>query len=69
MLTFLFKACLLFIFKISQKMFPKLVKKKKQLYVLPTLKKSNSTTLSFDVWMSKGVHDIFVHMINILETN
>jgi hypothetical protein len=50
-------------------MFPQLVKKIKQLYVLPTFKKCSSTTLSFDVWMLKGAHDIFVHVINFLKTN
>jgi hypothetical protein len=43
-----------------------LVEKTKQLYVLPILAKHNSTITSFDLWLSKGAHDIFVFVINIL---
>jgi hypothetical protein len=39
---------------------PNLVEKTKQTYVLPILAKCVSiTTLSFDLWMSKGAHDVF----------
>lgn len=50
-----------------QKMFPKLVEKTKQLYVLPTLVECNYVIMNFDLWMSKGTHDIFVLVISILE--
>jgi len=47
----------------------KLVEKTKQLYVLPNLLECNSTIMSFDLWMSKGVHNIFSLVINFLEAN
>ncbi len=37
-----------------------------QLYVLLTLAKWDSTIIIFDVRMSKGAHDIFILVINIL---
>jgi hypothetical protein len=40
----------------------------KQLYVLLALEKCNFAT-SFDLWMSKNVHNIFALMINFLGTN
>jgi hypothetical protein len=48
-------------------MFPKLVGKKKQLHVLPTLVECNHVIMNFDLWMSKGTHDIFALVINLLE--
>jgi hypothetical protein len=41
------------------------VKNTKQVYVLPKLGDCISTT-NFDLWMSKGAHDIFVFVINFL---
>jgi hypothetical protein len=41
------------------------VKKIKQIYVLPKLGDYISTT-NFDLWMSKGVHNIFALVINFL---
>ncbi len=41
----------------------KLVKKTKQVYVLPKLVDSISLTTSFDLWMSKGAHAIFTFVI------
>ncbi len=41
----------------------------KQVYVLPKLTYCISTITSFDLWMSKGVHDIFVLIINVLGSN
>jgi len=38
----------------------------KQIYIFPKLIDYISTTTSFDLWMSKGVHDIFVLVINFL---
>jgi hypothetical protein len=40
--------------------------KNKQLYVLPILAKHNYTIMSFDLWLSKGAHDILALVINIL---
>jgi hypothetical protein len=42
------------------------VDKINQLYVLLTLAKCDSTIIIFDVWMSKGAHDMFTLVINIL---
>jgi hypothetical protein len=42
------------------------VEKTKQLYVLPTLVKCHSATISFVLWMLKGGHDIFVLVIYFL---
>jgi hypothetical protein len=49
-------------------MFLELVEKIKQLYVLLVLAKFNFAT-SFDLWMSKGVHDIFAIVINFLRVD
>jgi len=38
----------------------------KQDYALPKLTNCMSTTISFDLWMSKGAHDIFVLVINLM---
>jgi hypothetical protein len=48
-------------------MFPNLVEKTKQLYILPTLVECSYVIMNFDLWMSKGTHDIFSLVINILE--
>ncbi len=53
--------------KFSQKMFLELVEKTKQLYILPTLVECNFVIVSFDLWMSNDVHDIFAFQINFLE--
>jgi len=50
----------------SQKMFPEMVEKTKLLYVLLALAKCNFVTLSFDILMSKGMHDIFALVIKFL---
>ncbi len=50
----------------SQETWSNLVDKINQLYVLLTLAKCDSTIVIFDVWMSKGAHDIFTLVINIL---
>jgi hypothetical protein len=42
------------------------VEKTKQVYVLPKLTNCIFATTSFDLWMSKGVHDIFTFVINFL---
>jgi hypothetical protein len=53
----------------SQKVFPNLVKKTKQEYVLPKLEKCNIIVTSFDLCMFLGAHDIFVVVIKKLGTN
>jgi len=37
--------------------------------VLPTLAKINFAITSFDLWLSKGTHDIFAFLINFLGAN
>ncbi len=41
------------------------MEKTKQVYVLPTLTNCIFAT-TFDLWMLKGVHDIFAFVINLL---
>jgi hypothetical protein len=48
----------------SHELLLELTKKTKQLYVLPALVESHSTTSSFDLWMSKAGHDVFASVIN-----
>jgi hypothetical protein len=43
---------------------PKLVEKTKQLYVFTNLTNCQFVK-SFDLWMSKAIHDVFALMINI----
>ncbi len=45
---------------------PNLVEKMKQICVLPKLIDCIFATLSFDLWMSKGAHDIFALVIKKL---
>jgi len=45
------------------------VEKMKQVYVLPKLIDCIYATTSFDLWWSKGVHDIFTLVINFLGSN
>jgi hypothetical protein len=40
-----------------------LVENIKQKYVLPLLKDCTTITRSFDLWMSKGAHDIFALVV------
>jgi hypothetical protein len=51
--------------KNSHEILLKLVKETKQVYVLPKLE-DYIFTRSFDLWMSKGAHDIFTLVINFL---
>ncbi len=53
----------------SQEILPNLVEKTKQVYVLPKLIDCICAITSFDLWMSKGVHDIFALVINFLGSN
>jgi hypothetical protein len=43
-----------------------MVEEMKQNYVLPKLTNCMSTTINIDLWMSKGTHDIFVLVINLM---
>jgi hypothetical protein len=49
-----------------QEIFPILVEKIKQVYVLLKLTDCISVTVSFDLWMSRGAHDIFALIIIFL---
>jgi hypothetical protein len=53
-------------FFFSNELLPGLVEKTKQLCVLLTLEECHFITVSFDLWMSKGGHDIFALVINFL---
>ncbi len=50
----------------SQEIFVNLVENTKEEHVLPKLKQCYSTIASFDLWMSKGAHDVFALVISIL---
>jgi hypothetical protein len=45
------------------------MEKMKQVYVLPKLANYIFATTSFDLWMSKGAHDIFSLVIKFLGSN
>ncbi len=58
----------------SQKLFsnivlPKLLEKNRETYVFPLLNDCSCATASFDLWMSKGAHDVFVLVISFLGLN
>ncbi len=42
----------------------KLVEKTKEIYVLPLLNDCSYVIVSFELWMSKGAHDVFALVIN-----
>ncbi len=46
--------------------FSGLVKKTMLTYVHPTLTDCISTTCTFDLWMSKGAHDVFTIVVNFV---
>ncbi len=50
----------------SQEILPTLVEKTKQVYVSQNLTNCIFATTSFDLWMSKGAHDIFALIIIFL---
>jgi len=50
----------------SQEVVVDLVEKTKQKYVLPKLKQCYSTTTSFDLFTSKGAHDVVALVISFL---
>jgi hypothetical protein len=39
------------------------------MYVQPTLANCVSTTCTFDLWMSKGMHDIFAMVVSFISNN
>jgi len=45
------------------------VEETKETYVLPLLNDYSYATINFDLWMFKGVHDVFVLVINFLGSN
>jgi hypothetical protein len=45
------------------------MEKMKKVYVLPKLADYIFATTNFDLWMSKGAHDIFSLVMNFLESN
>jgi hypothetical protein len=45
------------------------VEKIKETYILPFLHDYSCATTSFDLWMSKGAHDVFILVINFLESH
>ncbi len=53
----------------SQDIFPTLVQKTNEDYVLLELFQCVSTIARFDLWMSKGTYDIFALVINFLDGN
>ncbi len=53
----------------SQEILPRLVEKTSQQYVLPALAGYFSAIASFNLWMSKGAHDVFALMINFLNND
>jgi hypothetical protein len=66
--TFVSLNCFTFQKENSHEILPKLVEKTKQVYVLPKLVDCIFAT-SFDLWMSKDAHNIFVLVINFLRSN
>jgi hypothetical protein len=50
----------------SHTILPKLVEKTKETYVLPLLNDFYCVIANFDLWMSKGAHDVFVLVIKFL---
>ncbi len=45
------------------------MEKTNELYVLPALEECYSTTMSFNLWMSKGTNDVFALVINFLSSD
>jgi hypothetical protein len=51
------------------KTLPRLVEKTNELYVLSTLVKCYFAIANFDLWMSKGIYDVFALVINFLSSD
>ncbi len=51
-----------------EEVFPTLVNKALTKFMQPASAKCLTTTYNFDLWMSKGVHDVFVVVVNFLFT-
>jgi hypothetical protein len=50
----------------SHEVLSNLVEKTKQTNLLPNLVNCNFTIASFDLWMSKGMHDVFALVVKLL---
>ncbi len=65
--------CLLVIFPSTkafvEKILPNLVKETINTYVVHALVDYLSTTCTFDLWMFKGAHDIFVVIVNLISSD
>ncbi len=48
---------------------PNLVKKTMITYAIPTLANYLSITYTFDLWMSKGAHDVFAYVVNFISSD
>ncbi len=53
-------SCLPFKKALSQEMLPNLMEKTKQKYVFPMLTYCHYTITTFDLWMTKGSHDVLL---------
>jgi hypothetical protein len=60
--------CVQFLFQklFSNTILLELVEKTKETYVLPLLNDYSCVIASFDLWMSKGAHDVFILVIIFL---
>ncbi len=45
------------------------MEKTNRLYIFPSIAKCYITITSFDLWMSKGAHDVFALVVNFLGSN
>jgi hypothetical protein len=63
--------CVQFLFQklFSNTIFPELVEKTKETYVLPLLNDYSCIITNFDLWMSKGARDVFILVIIFLGSN
>jgi len=52
-----------------EKILPNLVKETINTYVVHALVDYLSTTCTFDLWMFKGAHDIFVVIVNLISSD
>jgi hypothetical protein len=48
----------------NQNLLVDLIEKTKQKYVLPILTNCVFTSANFDIWMLKGMHDVFALVVN-----
>jgi hypothetical protein len=69
MFDFAFMTLTSFPFTQPHDIMPSIMEKTKQTYALPILKECHSTIASFDLWMLKGVHDVFFLVIIFLRSD